>query len=242
MSETAGRPRAIAAAAAAAAERWPLPRVEGPIVGLRDDRAAQGGEAEAAAQAQRTRGYEAGLAAGRAEAQRLSTELASRIKRLDCLLGQLARPFAELDEQTLKQLLVLALSIGKQLARREIKANPADIIGLIRECIGRLPAASREVRVHLHPEDAALVREQLTTPAAESAWSLIEDPTQSRGGCLVRTDTSQIDARFESRVHGIVSALLGDERSSERTREERASGPQGAEQANDARAAGKEST
>jgi flagellar assembly protein FliH len=217
MSETAGRLRAIAAAAA---ERWPLPKVEGPILGIHGDRATQGSEAEGAIQAQRTRGYEAGLAAGRAEAQRLTAELASRLKRVDSLLTQLARPFAELDEQTLKQLLVLALSIGKQLARREIKANPAEIIGLIRECIGRLPAASRDVRVHLHPEDAALVREHLATPAAESAWSLVEDPTQSRGGCLIRSENSQIDARFESRVHGIVSTLLGDERASERPGED----------------------
>ncbi|HTW37489.1 MAG TPA: FliH/SctL family protein [Steroidobacteraceae bacterium] len=216
MSETAGRLRAIAAAA----ERWPLPKVEGPIVGVRNDPAARSVEAEAAAQAQRTRGYEAGLASGRAEAQRLASELASRIKRLDSILTQLARPFADADEQTMKQLLVLALSIGKQLARREIKAHPGEIIGLIRECIGRLPTASRDVRVHLHPEDAALVREQLAAPAAAGAWSLVEDPTQARGGCLVRTEGSQIDARFESRVQGIVSALLGDERTSERAADE----------------------
>ena len=216
MSETAARLRSLAAAAAAAAERWPLPKVEGRIVGARGDMGPELDQAEASSQAQRTRGYEAGLAAGRAEAQRLNGELAARIKRLDSVLGQLARPFAQLDEQSLKQVLVLALAIGKQLARREIRADPTQIIGLIRECVGRLPAASRDMRVHLHPEDAALVREHLATPAAESAWSLVEDPTQSRGGCLVRTESSQIDARFESRVQAVVSALLGDERANER--------------------------
>ncbi len=212
MSEAAGRLRAIAAAAAAAAERWPLPSVEGPIVGARRERAEDGGS-----QAERTRGYEAGLEAARAETQRLTSELQTRVKRLDGLLRHLAGPLAEADEETFKQLLVLTLCIGKQLARRDIKANPTDIIGLVRECIGRLPASAREVRVHLHPEDAALVREHLAAPSADSAWTLVEDPTQSRGGCLVRSDSSQIDARFESRVNAIVSSLLGDERSSERS-------------------------
>ncbi|HTX23758.1 MAG TPA: flagellar assembly protein FliH [Steroidobacteraceae bacterium] len=209
MSE-AGRLRAIAAAAAAAAERWSLPAVEGPIIGERLDRSDPG------IQAERTRGYETGLAAGRAEAQRLTAELQTRVKRLDSLLTTLAKPLAELDEDVLKQLVALALCVGQQLARREIRTNPGEIIGLIRESVGRLPGSAREVRVHLHPEDAALVREQLSVPATAGVWTLVEDPTQARGGCLVRAESSQIDARFESRVHAIVSALLGDERGGER--------------------------
>ncbi len=216
MSDAAGRLRAIAAAAAAAAERWPLPSVEGPIVGARRDR-ADGSSSDPGFQAERARGYEAGVAAARAEAQRLTTELETRVKLLDSVLTQLARPLAELDADVTKQLVVLALSIAKQLARREIKANPVEVIGLIRESIGRLPASAREVRVQLHPEDAAVVREHLSAPAAHGAWTLVEDPTQSRGGCLVRTESSQIDARFESRVGAIVSALLGDERAADRS-------------------------
>jgi flagellar assembly protein FliH len=215
MSEAASRLRAIAAAAAAAAERWPLPSVEGPIVGARRDRAE--GASDPGFQAERARAYEAGLAAARAETQRLTAELETRVERLDSVLAQLARPVAELDEDVTKQLVVLALCIAKQLARREIKANPADIIGLIRDSIGRLPASAREVRVHLHPEDAAVVREHLSAPVAAGAWTLVEDPTQSRGGCLVRSESSQIDTRFESRVSAIVSALLGDERATDRS-------------------------
>jgi flagellar assembly protein FliH len=217
MSEAASRLRAIAAAAAAAAERWPLPSVAGPIVGARRDRADDDGAADAGSAAERARGYAAGLEAARAETQRLTSELETRVKHLDSVLAGLARPLAELDEDVTRQLVVLALCIAKQLARREIKANPAEIIGLIRESIGRLPASAREVRVHLHPEDAAVVREHLSAPAAELAWTLVEDPTQSRGGCLVRSESSQIDARFESRVAAVVSALLGDERAGDRS-------------------------
>jgi len=207
------RLRAIAAAAAAAAERWSLPAVEGPIVGVRHDGSPRdSSDSSRRALAERSRGYETGLAQGRAEIERLDAELQARIKRLDSILALLSRPLAELDGEVERQLVALALAIGRQLARREIRTQPAEIIGLIRETMKGLPATARDVRVHLHPEDAAIVREHLAQPASEGAWTIVEDPTQSRGGCLVRTESSQIDARFESRVNAIASTLLGDER------------------------------
>ncbi len=214
MSE-ASRLRAIAAAAAAAAERWSLPSVEGPIVGGHR-RERDPAQAARALEAERSRGYEEGLAAGRAEIDRLKAELDARAKRLDSLLALLAQPLASLDEEVARQLARLALAIGKQLARRELAGRPDEIIPLIRDCVGRLPAAARDVRVHLHPDDAALVREHLAAPAGERAWMIVEDPTLARGGCLVRTDASQIDARLESRVAAIASSLFGDERASPR--------------------------
>jgi len=213
MSE-ASRLRAFAGQAAAAPERWSLPAVDGPIVGGR--RREDPAQAARALESERSRGYEAGLSAARAELERLRADLDARAKRLDALLGLLARPLAALDEEVQRQLTLLALAIGKQLARRELKASPEEIIPLIRECVGRLPAAARDVRVHLHPEDAALVREHLAAPTGERAWTLIEDPTLSRGGCLVRTDASQIDARFESRVGAVAASLFGEDRASPR--------------------------
>lgn len=214
MSEPS-RPRSLAPAAAAAAERWSLPEVAGPIVGGRRID-ADPAQSASALEKERTRGYEAGLAAARAEIERLRADLESRAKRLDSLLESLGRPLAALDQSVERQLALLALAIGKQLARRELKTSPQEIIPLIRECVGRLPVAARDVRVHLHPEDAALVREHLAAPEGERAWSLIEDPTLSRGGCLVRADASQIDARLESRVAAIAASLFGEDRAGPR--------------------------
>jgi flagellar assembly protein FliH len=214
MSEAA-RLRAIAAAAAAAAERWALPAIDGPIVGARRAR-----EQERVVEAERTRGYEAGVAAARTEMQRQSAELAARSARLEALIGALARPLAQLDEEVHAELLRLTLAIGKQLARRELRADPTQVIALIREAVGQLPVAARGVRVHLHPEDAAVVREHLAAPTEEHAWSIIEDPTQTRGGCLVRTESSLIDARFETRVQALASSMLGDERTAGRERDD----------------------
>jgi flagellar assembly protein FliH len=141
---------------------------------------------------------------------------------LDSVLQFLGRPLEQLDAQVEKELVQLALAVGKQLARRELRVDPTQIIAIVRETLGQLPAAARDVRVHLHPEDAAIVRERLAAAAGERAWTLAEDPTLSRGGCVVRAESSQIDARFESRINSVIANALGDERSAERQADESA--------------------
>jgi len=214
MSEPHGgnaRPRP----AAASIERWSLPAVEGPLASsMRDERARAAAEKRSVQDG--ARGYEAGLARAQAEAQPRLAELGSRVQRLDSILQLLAAPLAALDDEVEKQLLELALAVGKQLARRELAAAPAQVVAILRECLEQLPVAARDVRVHLHPEDAAIVRERLAEPSSGRAWTIVEDPTLGRGGCLVRSDTSQIDARFESRVHAVLASALGEQRSGQR--------------------------
>jgi len=218
------------------ARRWSLPTVEGEILGTRrqqsqDDplarartAAAELALAHAAAQAvtekaadeARERGYREGIETAEREMQEKLAQLDAQARHLAEILDSLARPLADLDEQVPQQLARLATAVGRQLARRELSADPAQIIALIREAVGRLPAAAREVRVHVNPTDAATVRERLASPAQERAWVLVEDPTLSRGGCLVRSDSSQIDARLESRLNAIAAELFGEPRARDR--------------------------
>ena len=150
-------------------------------------------------------GHAEGLVAGQEEVQR-------RAARFDELLRALSKPFDELDETVEKQLVELSIALLKQLFRREIRIDPSHVIGVVREAIQALPIASRNIHVHLHPDDAALVRETLTSASGEQAWKIVEDPLSSRGGCRVTTDSSQIDASAESRLHAVISRCLGDER------------------------------
>ena len=217
------------------AELWSLPNVDGPIVGLRRDGPSRARDAEAARatesarQAEMDRGYEAGVSAGRAELKKQNDALAAQVVRLERILDQLSRPLPTLEGEVEQQLVLLALAVGKQLARRELKTDPGQIAALIREAVGRLPAAARDVRVHLHPEDAAAVAERLASAGQERAWSVVEDPTLSRGGCLVRSENSQIDARLESRVNAMVASMLGEERASARLSDEAGAGDDASE-------------
>jgi flagellar assembly protein FliH len=198
-----------------AVSRWDLPTVSGQTIqGRRPGKTV--GELEdverRAYQEAYAKGHEAGLAAARAESQQATNQLRQQVARLDGMFDALSRPFHELDVQVEQQLVQLALTVARQLVRRELRIDPAQVIAIIRETVALLPAATRDVRVHLHPEDAAIVREKLATPAAERAWTIVEDPVMTRGGCRVTTDSAQIDARLETRINTVISTLLGDER------------------------------
>ena len=158
------------------------------------------------------KGREAGLAAAKVESDKQLKALKTQVERMEAAIGQLAQPLAQVDAEVEQQLLTLALTIARQLVRRELKADPAQVIAIVRETVALLPAAARDVRVHLHPEDAAVVRERLAAPTADRAWTMVEDPVMTRGGCKVTTDTAVIDARVETRLNEVIAAMLGEER------------------------------
>ncbi len=153
--------------------------------------------------------FEQGLAEGR-EAGR--GQVRAQVDMLAGMLNGLARPFETLDADVERELSMLALAIARQIVRRELKIDPTQIIGVIREAIAALPVAARDIRVHLHPEDAAVVRQSLAPTESERAWVIIEDPVMARGGCQIKSATSRIDARLETRLGAIASELLGTER------------------------------
>jgi flagellar assembly protein FliH len=167
-------------------------------------------QAEAHAEA-----FAQGLAEGR-EAGR--GEVRAQVERLAGMFYDLAKPFEVLNAEVERELLTLAMALARQIVRRELKTDPTQIIGIIRDAIAALPVAAREVRVHLHPEDAAVVRQNLAPTESERAWTMIEDPVMARGGCQITTTTSRIDARLETRLAAILSELMGTERQTSQLR------------------------
>ncbi|HEX7116925.1 MAG TPA: flagellar assembly protein FliH [Steroidobacter sp.] len=200
-----------------AVSRWDLPSVSGNVVQARraGKTVSELEELERRAYEEAfQKGREEGLAAARAESQQLLEKLGKQVARLAGICDSLAQPLAELDSEVEEQLVQLAITIARQLVRRELRVDPSQVIAIIRETVALLPAAARDVRVHLHPEDAAVVREKLAAPGIDRAWTIVEDPVMSRGGCRVTTDTAQVDARLETRMNAVIATLLGDERAS----------------------------
>jgi flagellar assembly protein FliH len=151
------------------------------------------------------RGREEGLAQGKAEARQ-------QAKRLAEALDVLARPLSELDERVVEEVVSMTLAIARHLVRRELRTDPGQIIGVVQQATAALPVAAQRVRVTLHPEDAATVREVLGEEHGSASWEIIEDPALTRGGCRVETEHSRIDASVERRLAAIAAELLGGER------------------------------
>jgi flagellar assembly protein FliH len=191
---------------------WVPPEVNGPVIGSRRKLEELSAIEREAWERGFALGREAGTAAVQQEQQRLLGEISQRVRRLDAILEYMNKPLHDLDIAVQEQLGSLAGAIARALIRRELKTQPGQIVAVIRDTVALLPASAREVRVHLHPEDAALVRESLAETTTDRAWTIAEDPVLSRGGCRVTSDNSTIDARIETRLGAAIAAALGDER------------------------------
>lgn len=198
------------------------PLVEGPIAG--EDYAPAlkvptAEELEALQRAAPEEGFREGFADGRQRGY-ASGEAAVKAQ-LDALQGivlQLAEPLEKVDDAVVQAVSDLAVLIARHLVRRELKANPGEVVGVVRESMRHLPIAPRAARIRLHPEDAELVQSAFALGDDERSWRLEPDPLITRGGCIVETDSSRIDASVESRLAAIASKMLGGERESDRAR------------------------
>lgn len=190
---SAGKPDAGAAGGVAAAAPSPLTvqQIERIQKEAREEGFRQG-EAE---------GRKSGAKAVRAQADALQRVLQSLIPSVDGL-----------DQQVEQELVSLAITVARQLVRRELRMDPGQVVAAVRAAVDTLPSTDRKIRLHLHPEDARLVREALHLSELEQPWQLIEDPTFSRGGARVETDTCRVDATVESRLNAVIAELWGGDR------------------------------
>jgi len=159
---------------------------------------------EALARQAHEEGYAAGHAQGLAEARAQGRE---RVARLEAICTQAARPLAELDTAVEQELAQLAVLIARRVIAHELASHPERIVAAVRQAAAALPAATREVRVRLHPDDLALLRE---LEAGEPRWQLVADPALKRGECLLESERSRLDARLETRLAAMIDAVLGD--------------------------------
>ena len=205
MLETAAEHLVLIADPAATMARWQMPVFDAPG---REDRgglhtAAQLDEIEAAA-------YQEGLRRGETEGYAIGQRNAQQeIERLRALIDHLQRPLAHLDEEVERMLLDTACAVARRLMLAELSQSPEAIAAIVREALAALPSYVREVRLHLHAEDAAFLGERLLPPPEAQSFRVVVDAALSRGDCRVLTESTQLDARLDTRLQVLRAALDG---------------------------------
>ena len=188
--------------------RWEPPLVGAPVPAGAGQAAAPAAptvaEMEALERAAREEGRAAGLQEGREAARR---ELQQSLARFESLLAAAARPLRSLDEATERELARLAMTVARRVIAHELRTDPALVRTAVRQAVDALPAAPRRLRIHLHPDDLALLR---GLDAAETDWTLLPDPAMTRGGCRLESESSRLDAQLETRLAAVVDAVLGE--------------------------------
>ena len=159
------------------------------------------------------RGYQEGLARGSDAAER-------ELQALRGIASSMAQPLAQFDEALVESIADLALLIAGHLVRRELKTSQGEVVGVVREALKHLPVTSQKTTIRLNPEDVELVREAMSLGEGVDNWFIDADPLISRGGCVLDTETSRVDASVESRIAAIASQMFGGERESDRVASE----------------------
>ncbi len=155
-------------------------------------------EIEAMFEQARSEGQAAGYAEGAARA-------GAEAERLAGLAGEVDRALMKLDEDVAEELVGLAVEIARQMVRHSLAVQPDSVVDTVREALQQLPQG--QARIHLHPEDLALMRAHLPEGIEQGHHRLVEDRGITRGGCRIEGSASEIDATVETRWRRILEGL-----------------------------------
>lgn len=149
-----------------------------------------------------------GLDEGRAQGAALAQKKVAEETRT--LAAALQASVAAIDgrkEQLLHEVrhdvVELAVAAAERIVRARIQTDPAVAERAVEEAL-RIAGRRRGLEVHLNPADhAAMAR-----PDSETV-RFVADPAVERGGCLVRAENADVDARLSTQLDHLKEALLG---------------------------------
>jgi flagellar assembly protein FliH len=96
--------------------------------------------------------------------------------------------------------------IAERVLGYEIATRPEKILDVVRQAVDALPAASRHLKIHLNPADAAIVREHRSSLDHEG--TVVDDATLERGDVRLESEYSRLDARVRTRLAAVVDSVL----------------------------------
>jgi flagellar assembly protein FliH len=122
------------------------------------------------------------------------------IQQVSSLSGQI---IAQSETEMVK----LALEIAKKIVGREVTIDREVALTLVKIALAKLHNRTF-AKVLLNPEDFAYMQSHLEKADFHGSIELVEDRSISLGGCLIQTETGEIDARIESQFDEIAYGLL----------------------------------
>ncbi len=145
-------------------------------------------------------GYEAGLQAGRAE-------VAEEGLRMKALADSYMNALDTLDFRLADMVLDLALDVARQVIAGELAVHPERILPIVKLALNQMAETTREARLLLNPEDAALIRQHLDQIVDKNRLRIVEDARITRGGCLIETTHGDLDGTLQARWRQVVQVL-----------------------------------
>jgi len=139
---------------------------------------------------------------------KLNTESLNRFAQI---VEQLTQEQKRLQQEIDSAVIALALAIAERIIKREVQLDETIVLKQIKDAIKRVIGVER-VKIRIHPEDEKTIREhkpELLMAADSVREAIIEtDEKVERGGCILESDSGNIDARLTTQLKALETALL----------------------------------
>ena len=158
--------------------------------------------------------YAEGFAQGERDARALGAErIDPLVTTLKNMTTELATMRQKLQTQIEKEVVELALQIGRKVIGQELQTNRSAVAAIVREALKRVEDPEK-ICIRMNPADIQhLERAKIDIDCPGTHGDCIryqEDRSIEIGGCLVQTEYGEIDARIEEQLRAIEEAFRAE--------------------------------
>jgi flagellar assembly protein FliH len=132
--------------------------------------------------------------------------------QLGALVAAFDAEFAQLESQIADSVAASATALARQVVRSELTTRPELVAIVASQAVEAVLLSAKHIRVHVSPDDLALVQQGAADALTARGARLMADPSVSRGGCRVESDLGRIDASIEARWSQAQALLSADSR------------------------------
>ncbi len=139
--------------------------------------------------------------------------LIKTIGQLETLIANIQKEFFQLQAKSEEVVLKFALAVAQQILKREVLCDNSIVLNQLRESLRRVLGVEN-IKVRVNPEDEAIVRENKPAilSASDSLREIVieSDDKVERGGCILESESGNVDARISTQMKKIEAALIDD--------------------------------
>ena len=162
---------------------------------------------------EKKRAFEQGYKEAVAQAQ---MEWNGKLDVINKLEQALHQPLEDIDQIIQEKSVELAISIAKQIVRRELSLDSGQIVSTVKLAIELIPKDGEQINIHINPKDEQNIKQLFSSNEKISKYNIVQDPTISVGGCKASTDYSLVDLTIDKQVANIATQIFGDQRNATR--------------------------
>ncbi|MFQ5479834.1 MAG: FliH/SctL family protein [Thermodesulfobacteriota bacterium] len=148
-------------------------------------------------------GEKAGFEAGMREA-------AGLCRGLEAIMGEIGEFKKELFGECEHEVVELAMSVARKVIQRELSLREDSIVYVVKEAL-KAAVTNGKILIRLNPADMEMInghgKDFQRFTKGFSAVAIEGDEGVSRGGCIIETDSGEVDATIEGLLDEVVGLL-----------------------------------